>query len=88
MELTRDLRTKIGLDPTVYFSYLFDIDAKIKIEKRTVTSIFSLLGDIGGLYEVLMTLGAIFIGSVSTRAYLIDQLSKFYKENSEKEIED
>ena len=81
MDLTRDLRTKIGLDPTVYFSYLFDINAKVKIEKRTVTSIISLLGEIGGLYEVLTALVAIFIGSVSTRAYLIDQLSKFYLED-------
>ena len=38
-------------DPDVYIEYVFEIGSKVEIEKRKVTSLPSLFGEIGGLND-------------------------------------
>ena len=42
----------------------FTISQQIKIEKRKVTSLPGLFGDLGGLYEFLATIIVVAIGSL------------------------
>ena len=42
----------LGNEKDAYISYLFDISDEVKVEKRVVTSLIILFGDIGGLREL------------------------------------
>ncbi len=50
-------------DQGVFFAYLFDLSQTIKVEKRQVTSLPGLFGDLGGLYEFFATLAVTLIGA-------------------------
>lgn len=47
---------------------------EVKVEKRVVTSLISLFGDIGGLREVFSSLIVLIVGSYQSKAFLFDQI--------------
>ena len=54
---------------------------EIHVEKRNVNSIITLLGDIGGMNELLVTIIGVLIGIVSTTAYHNDRIKELYRVN-------
>ena len=51
-------------DASLVHTFQFDLSLAIRIEKRVVTDILSLFGEIGGLYGLLAAFVLIFIGNV------------------------
>ena len=43
-------------DPNAYFTYLMDLSQEIRVENRVVETIFDVVGDIGGLREVFVSI--------------------------------
>ncbi len=60
-------------------TYQFDLGQEIKIEKRQVTSIPGLFGDLGGLYEFLATIAAAMVSSYQVKAYSFDLIKSFFR---------
>ena len=54
---------------------------EIYVERRNVDSIVTLLGDIGGMNELLVTIIGVLIGKIATTAYHNDRIEEFYREN-------
>ena len=52
---------------------------EIYVERRNVDSIVTLLGDIGGMNELLVTIIGVLIGTISTTAYHNDRIMEFYR---------
>ena len=46
----------------LFFHVYFDLSQKIIVERRTVTSLTQLFGDLGGLYEFIATFIIFLIG--------------------------
>ena len=64
---------------TVLHSYQLDMSNAIKIEKRVVTDLISLFGDIGGLNDFLATFIIVLIGSVQTKLFTMDIVSTMFR---------
>ena len=54
----------IGIDDDALITFLFDLSQRVKIEKRVVTSIPALFGELGGLNDFLATIVVILIGNL------------------------
>jgi len=55
---------------------------KISVEKRVVTSLVSLFGDLGGLYEFMAT-GVIFlIGRYQSSSFTVAQVKTLFRRSS------
>jgi len=63
------------------FSYLFELSQEIKIEKRIVTSLPSLFGEVGGLGDIINLLIALIIGRIQEKLFTFDQVRTFFKAN-------
>ena len=59
--------------------YAFELSQEIKVEKRQVTSIPGLFGDLGGLYEFLATIVATLVSGYQVRAYSFDLIKSFFR---------
>ena len=51
-------------DNTLIHTFQIDLSLAIKIEKRVVTSLLSLFGEIGGLNDFMAAFILIFIGNI------------------------
>ena len=69
----------IEINPKAYQTFLFDLDSEIKVEKRVVISFLSLLGEIGGIKEVLSIIIAILIGSIQSKTYVLNRVEQLYR---------
>jgi hypothetical protein len=63
------------------FSYLFELCQEIKIEKRVVTSLPSLFGEVGGLGDIIRILIALIIGRMQAKLFTFDQIRTFFRAN-------
>ena len=76
--LNLDVKSRIlfnlGLvaEPEILQSILIDLGKEIKIQKRTVVSLVSTFGEIGGLRDVLATITAFLIGGFQSKFMLLD----------------
>ena len=59
----------VGAEVDAYFTYLIDLSQEIRIEKRQVTSLPSLFGEVGGLRDFMATLAVLIIGGVQSKAF-------------------
>ena len=66
-------------DDSLVSTYRFNLSQTIKVEKRQVTSLPALFGDLGGLYEFLATIVMTVIGSYQTKAFTFDQVRSFFR---------
>ena len=60
-------------------TFAFDLSQEINVEKRQVTSIPGLFGDLGGLYEFLATIAAALVSGYQVRAYSFDLIKSFFR---------
>ena len=58
---------------------LFELSTKVKIEKRVVTSLTSMLGEIGGLYGILVGLAYFILGKFPEKLFLIHQVKALFR---------
>ena len=82
--LNLDKNSLITIEPKSYddslvTTYRFHLSQTIKVEKRQVTSLPALFGDLGGLYEFLATIVMTVIGSYQTKAFTLDQVRSFFR---------
>ena len=59
--------------------YLFDLSQMIKVEKRQVTSLPELFGDLGGLYEFFATLSVTCIGAYQAKMFTLHQVKSLFR---------
>jgi len=57
------------------------LSQEVKIGKRVVVSLPSLLGDTGGLHEILSSFIFLFIGQLQAKAYIFNQVQTFFRTN-------
>lgn len=67
IELTYDY-----MPEAVFTQYRFDLSQKIIIEKRQVTSLPTLFGDLGGLYEFIATIAITLIARIQAKSFAFD----------------
>lgn len=60
------------LPEAVFTQYRFDLSQKIIVEKRQVTSMPTLFGDLGGLYEFIATIAITLIGRIQAKSFAFD----------------
>ena len=51
--------------------FTFGLSFTVKIEKRVVTSITNMLGEVGGLYGIIIGLAFLLLGSFPEKMFLI-----------------
>ena len=56
----------------VFTQYRFDLSQRIIIEKRQVTSLPTLFGDLGGLYEFIATIVITLIARIQAKSFAFD----------------
>ena len=61
-----------NLPEAVFTQYRFDLSQKIIIEKRQVTSLPTLFGDLGGLYEFIATIAITLIARIQAKSFAFD----------------
>ena len=66
-------------DPDILVEYLFDLSTIVKVEKRVVTSLTSMLGEIGGLYGILFSLAYFILGKFPEKLFLIHQVKALFR---------
>ena len=66
---------------TNYFEYNLEIGTKIEIERRTVTSLPSLFGEIGGLYDFFALFILLFISSFQANSFLVNLIKDLFLTN-------
>ena len=59
--------------------YGFDLSQQIKVEKRQVTSLPGLFGDLGGLYEFFATLSVTLIGAYQAKMFALSQVKSLFR---------
>ena len=60
------------------FSFLINISTKSVEHQRKVYDILSLMGDIGGVIEILILLTAAFIGPINEHLFNLKAIQKLY----------
>ena len=65
--------------PGTYFEVTFSLSRKVFIQNRLVYNILDMLGDIGGLFEILQIFLSVFIGFFARNLFLIKQISTFFQ---------
>ena len=73
------VEAKSNDDYSLVTTYRFHLSQTIKVEKRQVTSLPALFGDLGGLYEFLATIVCTVIGSYQTKAFTLAQVRSFFR---------
>ena len=68
-------------DDNILFTYLFDLDFEIKIQKRIVNTLPDLFGSITGVEAFFEFLIVIFIGATPAKNYLFDRIASFFLQN-------
>ena len=66
-------------DQSIFQFYLFDLSQTIKVEKRQVTSLPELFGELGGLYEFFATLSVTLIGAYQAKMLTLDQIKSLFR---------
>ena len=69
MDRNSRFEVAVGAEADAYFTYLFDLSQEIRIEKRAVTSLPSIFGDVGGLRDFMSTVAVLVIGGIQSKAF-------------------
>ena len=69
----------LAAEPEILQSILIDLGKEIKIQKRTVVSLVSTFGEIGGLRDVLATITALIIGGFQSKFMLLDGITHSHR---------
>ena len=72
----------------IFLHVYFDLSQKIIAEKRTVTSLTQLFGDLGGLYEFVATFIIFLIGRYQSGAFTLHQVASHFRLPSSSSFED
>ena len=59
--------------------FVFDLSNTVKVEKRVVASLTSMLGEIGGLYGILVGLAYFILGKFPEKLFLIHQVRALFR---------
>ena len=62
------------LDPNLYIEYVLEMGSKVEIEKRKVTSLPSLFGELGGLNDFFTKFIVLIIGGYQANSYVLDTI--------------
>ena len=66
-------------DSDVLVQFIFDLSNTVKIEKRVVVSLTSMLGEVGGLYGILVGLAYFILGKIPEKLFLIHQVKALFR---------
>ena len=58
---------------------MFFLSNAVKIEKRVVVSLTSMLGEVGGLYGILVGLAYFILGKFPEKLFLIHQVKALFR---------
>ena len=59
--------------------FTFGLSFTVKIEKRVVTSITNMLGEVGGLYGIIIGLAYFLLGKFPEKMFLIHQVRALFR---------
>ena len=59
--------------------FSFSLSNTVKVEKRVVMSLTSMLGEIGGLYGILVGLAYFILGKFPEKLFLIHQVKALFR---------
>ena len=68
--------------PGIYFEVTFNLSRKVFVQNRLVYNILDMLGDIGGLFEILQIFLSVFIGFFARNFFQMSQISTFFQVSS------
>jgi len=73
------LETVFQSEEDALITYFFDLSNQIKIEKRIVNSIPSVLGSVFGLKDLLSILITFLIGRFQAKAFTFDMIANLFR---------
>jgi len=75
------LSTPYPAEEGILITYWFDLSNEVKIEKRIVNSIPSVLGSIFGLKDLISIFIAFLIGRLQAKAFIFDIIANIFRVN-------
>ena len=66
----------------IYFQVSFGLSKKVHVQKRLVYNSFDMLGDIGGLFEMLQIVLSVLCGLFAQKLFLVSQVMTFFTVSS------
>lgn len=79
VNLNKDQKIENSIpSPSTYIKFTFDLSQTIRVEKRQVTSLPVLFGDLGGLYEFLATIATLLVGRIQSKLSIASQVSALF----------
>ena len=65
--------------PGLYFELTFSLSRKVFVQNRIVYNVLDMLGDVGGLFEILQIGLSVFCGFYARNLFLISQVTSFFQ---------
>ena len=79
LDESRQPTSKNKLDDNIIMHCFFDLSKKIQVEKRIVTSLPQLFGDLGGLYGALATISLLLISRYQRGTFSLHHIESQYR---------